>query len=563
MSEKPLVLVTGITGFLGSHVANQLLAAGYKVRGTLRSKAKGEKVYDAVLPAGVDKSKLELFEIDLLDPVSKWESAVKGCTYIQHIASPFQIENANVDEQFFIKPAVEGTLNVLKATLTEPLVKRVVLTSSTVAVSGGRESEYDVYSNGKKVQDGHAFNENDWTNVDKVKGYQKSKTLAEKAAWNFIEENKKPFELATVNPSYIMGPYLLPNVGASGYFSKALLNREYPALPGYMYMQYVDVRDVALCHVRAMEVPEAAGHRHIANAGTGSISAYAQLIHKEFAPQGYNPPTANIPYFVLRLASWFDSNMVTAARLYNKDITYDTSGTESRLGVKWRPIDTSILALTYSMIECGYIKKTPGFKPRKDLGTLRSRAKGANVFDKVVPFAVDQSNLVLFEIEFLDPPTKWETAIRGCPYIHHIAPPFLIDTAGETDDFFIKPAVEGTLNVLKACLSEPLLKRVVLTSSTVAMTSGREGEFDIYSRGKKLNQTDLSDLKDKTVNGNEKSKTLAEQAAWKFIEDNNNPFELATVNPALIFGPYLLPNVGSGGYFTRFYSIESIPRFLG
>ncbi|KAJ3121973.1 hypothetical protein HK098_003233 [Nowakowskiella sp. JEL0407] len=367
MSEKPLVLVTGITGFVGSHVANQLLSAGYKVRGTLRSKAKGEKVYQAVIPAGVDKSNLELFEIDLLDPSSKWELAIKGCTYIQHVASPFQIGAATVNEDFFIKPAVEGTLNVLKAALTEPKIKRVVLTSSTVAVSAGRESEFDIYSYGKIVQKGHTFNENDWTNLANVKGYDKSKTLAEKSAWDFIEEHKKPFELATVNPSYIMGPYLLPNIGASGYFSKVILNREYPALPGNMYMQYVDVRDVALYHIRAMEVPEAAGHRHIASAGFGPISEYAQLLYNEFAPQGYNPPTISLPYAMIYFGSWFDNNLATAVKLFDKNAAFDTSGTENHLEVKWRPIETSILALTYSMIEFGYIKKTPGFTSRKDL----------------------------------------------------------------------------------------------------------------------------------------------------------------------------------------------------
>ncbi|KAJ3127795.1 hypothetical protein HK098_005794 [Nowakowskiella sp. JEL0407] len=363
MTEETLVLVTGITGFLGSHVASQLLASGYRVRGTLRSLSKGDKVYDAVLPKGVDRNRLELFEIDLLDPSSKWELAVKGCTYIQHVASPLAVSGKDED---FIKPAVEGTLSIFKAALNEPLMKRIVMTSSIAAINLGRESEMDKYSKGKKVADGHVFGEDDWANLDKVDGYVKSKILAERAAWDFVKEHNENFSLAVINPGLILGPYLLPYFGTSVKLSTALMKKEYPAVPGEVYLQYVDVRDVAFCQIKAMTVAEAANHRHIASSGFGLIVDYAKVLQKEFSSQGYRPPTAQLPYFVLKLASYFDQNISSVLVYYGKNPNFNTSGTESRLGVKWRSIETSIIDLTYSLIELGHIPKTPGYKPRSE-----------------------------------------------------------------------------------------------------------------------------------------------------------------------------------------------------
>ncbi|KAJ1543358.1 hypothetical protein HK096_008551 [Nowakowskiella sp. JEL0078] len=257
---KPIVLVTGITGFVGSHVANQLLSAGYRVRGTLRSLKKKDEVFNKIVPSGASNL-LELREIDLLDSAEKWEEVVRGCEYIQHIASPFPLKKPKHEDDL-IKPAVEGTQAVLRAALKVGGVKRVVLTSSIAAMVSGRQSEYDtVASDGTVLKKGHIFDESDWTDIAKADAYSKSKTLAEKSAWEFVKTNGNPFELAVINPGFISGPYLLPYFASSAEVVKAIMTNEYPVVPDPFYLVYCDVRDVALAHIRAMEIKEAAGNR--------------------------------------------------------------------------------------------------------------------------------------------------------------------------------------------------------------------------------------------------------------------------------------------------------------
>ncbi|KAJ3124141.1 hypothetical protein HK098_001367 [Nowakowskiella sp. JEL0407] len=361
MTTKPLVLVTGITGFVSSHVAHQLLAAGYNIRGTTRSIGKAEQVYNSLLPKGADRNQLELFEIDLLDSAERWNEAVKGCTYIQHVASP----TPNKKTSDYITPALDGTLKILNAAMSEKTVKRVVLTSSVSALCGGRSGEMDVYSNGVKVSSGHVFDESDWSDPDKSDAYSKSKHLAEKAAWKFLEDNNHPFELATIIPGFIVGPLLLPFPGNSSALSETLLRNLSPAVPHNVSLQYVDVRDVAFCHMKAIEVAEAAGKRHITICGYSFLGDYVKLISKEFTPQGYHPPTMSIPKFLLQIGSYFDPMLGSVLDFYDRRARFDTTGTEQRLGVKWRPWEQAVLDMTYSLIDLGIIHKTAEYTPRR------------------------------------------------------------------------------------------------------------------------------------------------------------------------------------------------------
>jgi nucleoside-diphosphate-sugar epimerase len=195
ITDQDLILVTGASGYIATHIVKQLLENGYRVRGTVRSLKDEKKVAPLKRLASNAKFELDLCEADLNDEKS-WLNAVKNCTYVLHTASPFPNLIPN-DENEIITPAVNGTLFVLRACVQEgSKVKRVVLTSSVAAVNG------DTYENGR------TYSEKDWTDLSKTSAYPKSKTLAEKAAWDFVNERQSKglscFELAVINPGYVM-----------------------------------------------------------------------------------------------------------------------------------------------------------------------------------------------------------------------------------------------------------------------------------------------------------------------------------------------------------------------
>ena len=226
------VLVTGGSGFVGGHVILQLLEAGHTVRTTVRSLSK-EAAVRATLEKGgaTNLDKLTFFAADL-EKDDGWAAAVAGCEYVQHVASPFPIAQPK-DEMELIRPAVEGTLRVLRAA-RDAGVKRVVQTSSFAAIGYGHgqsDKEYD---------------ERDWTNVDgpAVQPYMKSKTLAERAAWDFVEREGNGMELAVVNPVGIFGPALNGDLSTSVELVKRMIEGKLPGVPR-LYLGAGDVRDVA------------------------------------------------------------------------------------------------------------------------------------------------------------------------------------------------------------------------------------------------------------------------------------------------------------------------------
>jgi nucleoside-diphosphate-sugar epimerase len=193
--ENDLILVTGASGYIACHIVKKLMEKGYRVRGTVRSLKDEKKVAPLRNLVQNPKHELELVEADLLKE-EKWSDAVKGCTFVIHTASPFP-NSSPKDENELITPAVNGTLYVLRACVQEgSKVKRVVLTSSVAAIAGSN------------FENNRTYTEKDWPNVDILDPYSKSKTLAEKSAWNFLEERKKNklpcFELAVINPGYVM-----------------------------------------------------------------------------------------------------------------------------------------------------------------------------------------------------------------------------------------------------------------------------------------------------------------------------------------------------------------------
>ena len=253
--EKPLVTITGVTGFLGSMVALEFLKdGGFRVRGTVRDTKNEKKIGPLRAGLGEHFKDIELVEADLLDEPSII-SACAGATYVVHTASPFFFSD---DEDKLVKPAVDGTLAVMRACSTHG-VKRCVVTSSGAAISAVAKAD--------KPKPGEKWNESYWSNVDREEGinnYFKSKTLAEKAAWDYVEKaaEGQKFELAVINPFLILGPSVCSGDGFSEGWMKNWLNGSKDKIPR-SNVSFVDVRDTALAHLKAIQVPEAAGQRFI------------------------------------------------------------------------------------------------------------------------------------------------------------------------------------------------------------------------------------------------------------------------------------------------------------
>ncbi|WP_312900345.1 SDR family oxidoreductase [Chryseobacterium taichungense] len=269
VQTKTTVLVTGGTGFLGVHTILQLLQQGYEVKTTLRSLAKKDSIIKALEEGGIsDFSHLSFFEADLTND-NNWNEAVKGCEYVLHVASPFPAQDPK-DENELVIPARDGALRVLKAS-RDAGVKRVVLTSSFAAVGYSINTE------------NHIFTEEDWTDVNaELPAYIKSKTVAEKAAWEFIEREGNGLELSVINPVGIFGPALGSITSASLDIAvSGILKGNLEYTPTFT-MGVVDVRDVADIHIKAMLSPGAAGQRFIATAdGVMSFYDVAELFKKE------------------------------------------------------------------------------------------------------------------------------------------------------------------------------------------------------------------------------------------------------------------------------------------
>merc|ERR1712127_80981 len=281
MSSKT-ALVTGSSGYIALNVVNLLLKDGWKVKGTVRS-LKNEDKIAPIKKLATNSDQLELVEADILDS-DCWKNIVKDVDVVFHMASPFPLAQPKNDDEV-IKPAVNGTLNVLKACL-DTNVKRVVLTSSGYAVFDD-EPAAKLYS------------EKDWARPEKhYTAYGRSKLLAETCAWELLEERKKNnqscFELAVVNPTFVMGPLLSKVYGASGTMFQMSFMSGVPPMPIMnMYMPCCDVRDVALAHLRAATLPEAAGQRHLicSDDTMKPVVRFREILAKEFNPKGMDIKT--------------------------------------------------------------------------------------------------------------------------------------------------------------------------------------------------------------------------------------------------------------------------------
>ena len=283
-----LVLLTGISGFIAKHVALKLLNAGYAVRGTLRRLDRADEVRAALAPYLTESAgELSFVQADL-ESDTGWAEAMAGVSALVHTASPFPIAQPK-DPAVVIRPAVEGTERVLKAAAATG-VTRVVLTSSTVAVIN--EGKPDT------LQD-----EADWcdTHLPSTTPYAKSKTLAERAAWEIAKA--RGLKLTTINPGLVLGPPLDEHYGSSLALVERFLKGKDPMLPP-MGLPVVDVRDVAEMHLRALQRPETEGRRYLASSGSMAFVDMGRTLKAAYPTRRI--PTREAPKALVRLLAFFD-----------------------------------------------------------------------------------------------------------------------------------------------------------------------------------------------------------------------------------------------------------------
>ncbi len=337
MSDR--VLLTGVSGFLGGHVALQLLNAGYTVRGSVRKLAKADKVRSTLARAGADISRLEFVALDLLSD-DGWAEAMVDVRYVQHTASPFVL-NTPSDPQELIRPAVEGTRRAIAAALAAK-VERIVLTSSIAAIQYGQSDT------------SRAFTEADWSNVDSphIGAYAQSKTLAERAAWEMMDAAGRHDDLAVINPAGIFGPLLDEDPGTSSMLVQRLLDGKLPAVPK-LAMSMVDVRDVAALQVDAMTNPAAGGQRCIASEGTYMMAEVGKMLVPAFPDR--RVPTAELPNWVVRIVALFDRDVRDNMHEMGTVKRVDGKRGSERLGRPLIGTDVSSIATGKSLVEHGLV----------------------------------------------------------------------------------------------------------------------------------------------------------------------------------------------------------------
>lgn len=340
-NANTLVLVTGGSGFVALHCLAQALTAGYKVRTTIRSESKKQNVLKGLQKAQppVDATKVEFVIADLLKDEG-WADAVRNVSIVLHVASPFPGVQPK-DENELIRPAVDGTLRVLRAAKASGTVKRVVVTSSNAAISYGV-----AYENGK------VFTEADWSDPegkgDYITPYAKSKTLAERAAWDFIEREGGDLELTVVNPVGIFGPaLLLPCESTTVGIIQQILQGKLPAVPN-MNFGVVDVRDVASLHLLVATKPEAKGQRYSCVAGTGksvTFSEIAAILKAGLGSKASKASTKTLPNILVKAVSYVMPQL--------QSITHELGRRKEQSNEKARALGWSPRSNEESIVSCG------------------------------------------------------------------------------------------------------------------------------------------------------------------------------------------------------------------
>jgi nucleoside-diphosphate-sugar epimerase len=337
------VLVTGGSGFIGSFCILQLLGGGHQVRTTIRSLARESDVRAMLKSAGVDAGDRLTFAAADLTADNGWHDATASCDYVLHVASPFPMGLPRHEDDLIV-PAREGALRVLRAS-RDAGVKRVVLTSSFAAIGYGHPPQTA------------PFDETSWTDpTAEVSAYVKSKTLAERAAWDFIAREGGRLELSVVNPVGVLGPVLSPDYSTSIALVQRLMDGALPGCPR-LWFGIVDVRDVGDLHVRAMTDPRANGERFLAIAGDFvSMRDIALILKKRIGAAARKVPTWQLPNWLVRLAALRDPGVKQILPELGKRKNATNAKARRLLGWAPRSNEEAIVATAESLVRLGLLK---------------------------------------------------------------------------------------------------------------------------------------------------------------------------------------------------------------
>jgi nucleoside-diphosphate-sugar epimerase len=335
MVEEPkTVLVTGVSGFLGSWCAIELLRRGHQVRATVRDLAREPRVRASVGSQVDPGDRLELFAADLTED-DGWDEAARGCDFVLHVASPFPPKQPK-DPDELIVPARDGTLRVLRAAFAAG-AERVVVTSSVAAIGGGAKAE-------------EPLTEEDWTDLGnpQLSPYVRSKTVAERAAWDFAEEAGERDRLAVVNPGAILGPALDEDRSFSLQAIERLLNGM-PGVPRIGF-SWVDVRDVADLEIRAMTAPEAGGQRLIAVGEFAWMAEVAEIIRARLGEDASKVPTRRVPNLLVRAMGVFDPGVRSIVGQLGRRSSYSSEKARTTVGWTTRPLEDTVTETARSLL---------------------------------------------------------------------------------------------------------------------------------------------------------------------------------------------------------------------
>lgn len=339
------VLVTGGTGFVGAHCLNQLLTSGYEVCTTVRNLAREGEVRTMLHHGGAGEvgEQLTFLRTDLnLD--AGWSDAMSGCDYVLHVASPYP-STVPKNEDDLIVPTRDGTLRVLWAA-RDAGVKRVVMTSSFAAIGYGAKNRTT------------AFTEEDWTDLSYpgLQPYQKAKTLAERAAWDFIAREGGGLELTVINPVGVLGPILGPDYSTSIQLIQHLLDGSMPGCPN-IWFGAVDVRDLADLHIKAMTSPAARDERFLATSGDFmSVLQIAQILKEGLGNGGRKVPVRSLPNWLIRMVALFDPSIRGNVPELGKHKNASNEKACRLLGWSPRSPKEAVLATGESLLELGVLK---------------------------------------------------------------------------------------------------------------------------------------------------------------------------------------------------------------
>jgi dihydroflavonol-4-reductase len=341
-STRGLVLVTGGSGYIAGYCIAQLLSNGWRVRTTVRNLARAEETRATIGKMAANAGAIEFMAANLNSDTG-WANAVAGADYVLHVASPIPVVDPKSDDEL-VRPARDGALRVLKAS-RDAGVKRVVMTSSIAAIVYGRAEREE------------PFTEADWTdetNRNDTTAYERSKTIAERAAWAWHKAEGGALELVTVNPALVLGPVLGPDFSASLEAIKKLLDGSVPGVPRFGF-SVVDVRDIAQLHLLAMTAPAATGQRFIGSSDFYWMKDMAKILKQGLGEKARKVPSISFPDFLVRLFAIFDP--VVRGRLLELGKRRLVSSEKARRVLDWttRPTQETILDTARSLQSQGLV----------------------------------------------------------------------------------------------------------------------------------------------------------------------------------------------------------------